>query len=212
MFPIDYFKSQAKHLHKDFETRVYIEDKNLYQYKPKYFDIEKIFDDFNLPHQKEDFKFTLMNAQHTISKLAGFSKWDDLLNANEQEYIIAQKLLNSSDYKLKPMKDANAVSEITKETKKKLPAPENLYACIMPRGVFGIEISFSFDSVEYANSYLVYHSDENNVSTAKPLAEGRFSPIDYVYRGNRHPAKFYWVRAFDGKEYGEWSTIAERNR
>lgn len=212
MKSIDYFKFQAKHLHKDFETRVYIEDKNLYQYNPKYFDIEKIFDDFNLPHQNDSFDYRLTNAQYTIALLAGFSGWNDLSKANEQEREAAKEKLNSCKYILKPIKEANAVSKIKEETKKKLPAPENLYAWITPNGVLGINVSFSFDSVEYADSYMIYYSDENDVFTAKPLAGGKFSPINYVYRGNRQPAKFYWVRAFDGKEYGEWSAIAERNR
>ena len=212
MSPIDYFKSQAKHLHKDFETRVYIEDKKLYQYNPKYFDIEKIFNDFNISHQNKDFKFSLMNAQHTTAKLGGLKNWDELLKADEQECLLAQEKLNSSKYKLPSSKNANSVSEILSEKTKKLPAPENLYAWITPNGVLGINVSFSFDSVEYADSYMIYYSDENDVFTAKPLAGGKFSPINYVYRGNRQPAKFYWVRAFDGKEYGEWSAIAERNR
>ena len=75
MSNIDYFKSQAKSLLKDFKTRVYNEDKQIYEYKPETYDIVKIFETFNIPHQKKDFTFSLMNAQHTIAKLSGASKW-----------------------------------------------------------------------------------------------------------------------------------------
>ena len=205
---IDYFKSQAKHLHKDFESRSFDEKTGQFQYTPKYFEITKIFEDFNLPHQNADFTFTLMNAQHTISKLAGFSKWEDLKNASEDEAEFGKKSLNSSPYKLKTQ-NQTPVSETPKHI---LPAPQNLYALILPNGVWGINVEFSFDSVEYADSYMIYYSDENDISTAKPLAEGMFSPIKYTYRNGRQPAKFFWVRAFDGEEYGEWSTTASRNR
>ena len=204
---INYFKSQAKHLYQDFETRTFDTTKNLYQYNSKYFDIVKILDAFDLPHQREDFTFSLMNAQHTISKLAGFSSWKDLQNADETECLTAQKLLNSSQYKLKVF-----AKTAKSEQKSILPAPQNLYAWILPNAFLGFDVEFSFDPVEYADSYMIYSSEENDISTAKPLAEGLFSPIKYIYRGGRKPAKFYWVRAFDGEEYGEWSAIAGRNR
>ena len=206
---IDYFKSQAKHLHKDFESRFFNEKSSQFQYAPKYFEIAEIFKAFNLPHQNDDFTFTLMNAQHTISKLAGFSKWEDLKNASEDEAKFGQKILNASNYKLKSQEQSSN-SELQKHSV--LPAPQNLYAMIHLIGFEGTNVQFSFDSVEYAASYMIYYSDENDISTAKPLASGNFSPINYIYRGNRQPAKFFWVRAFDGKEYGEWSQIANRNR
>lgn len=206
---VDYFKSQAKHLHKDFESRFFNEKTSQYQYAPKRFDIAKIFKDFNLPDQNADFKFTLMNAQHTISKLAGFSKWDDLRNASEDEAKFGQKILNASNYKLKSH-EQSFNSGLQKNSV--LPAPQNLYAMIHLIGFEGTNVQFSFDSVEYATSYMIYYSDENDISTAKPLASGNFSPINYIYRRDRQPAPFFWVRAFDGEEYGEWSTIAGKNR
>lgn len=196
---IDYFKLQSKNLLKDFKTRFFNEEEKVYQYNPFFFDISSIFNDFGLPDEKEDFSFSLMNSQHIIAKLAGFQKWNELIEASEGDLKASHRQFDKSGYRIN-------------QQKKVLPAPQNLYAWIVPNGVFGINVSFNFDSVEYANSYMIYYSDENNVTTAKPLAEGRFSPINYVYRNNRHPAKFYWVRAFDGKEYGEWSTIAGRNR
>ena len=213
MSNIDYFKSQAKCLLKDFKTRVYNDEKQIFEYKPETYNIVKIFEDFNIPHQKKDFTFSLMNAQHTIAKLSGASKWEDLLHASDIEGGINEALLRLSEYSL-------VNEERIKENKNKyiekeeflLPAPQNLYAWIIPQPGIGINVEFSFDSVEYAESYMIYYSEENNTDTAKPLAEGIFSPVKYTYRGNRQPAKYYWVRAFDGEEYGEWSEIADRNR
>ena len=34
--------------------------------------------------------------------------------------------------------------------------------------------------MEYSQSYLIYSSEINDVSTAKPLAADQFSPIEYV--------------------------------
>lgn len=203
---IDYFKMQAKRLLKDYKTRFFNEQEEVHDYQPEYFDIASVFQDFGFPHDKSDFKFTLMNAQHIIAKLAGFAKWNDLQRANEAELHTACQQFNRSGYHIK-----ESASE-TPSIRKPLPAPKNLYAWIIPNGVFGISVEFSFDSVEYSKKYMVYCSNINDIATAQPLAEGEFSPIKYIYRNNRSPHSFYWVRAFDGAEYGEWSEIAGRNR
>ncbi|MBR5933571.1 MAG: hypothetical protein IK002_06235 [Treponema sp.] len=196
---IEYFKLQSKNLLKDFKSRTFNEKEQKYLYKPLFFDISAIFEDFGFPDEKEDFSFTLMNAQHVISKLAGFNNWKDLISSSSDDLITSHRQFDKSGYK------------ITRNNQL-LPAPQNPYALILPNGVFGINVEFSFDSVEYAESYMVYYSDNDDISTAKPLAEGMFSPIKYTYRGNRKTHKYYWVRAYDGEEYGEWSDIAGRNR
>ena len=81
----EYFKLQAKNLLKDYKTRVFSPKDGIYEYNPKFLDITRIFLDLDLNDDKPDFKFTLMNAQHVIAKLAGFSNWDDLLKANLSE-------------------------------------------------------------------------------------------------------------------------------
>ena len=62
MKSIDYLKLQAKNLHRDFRTqKPYIDSslgENLFEYSPKYFDIDAIITDFNLNEQS----FTLMNG------------------------------------------------------------------------------------------------------------------------------------------------------
>ena len=93
MSNLEFFKKQAKNLHKDFKTRFFNEESKLYEYKPKYFDIGKIFIDFDFPDYKDDFTFTLMNAQHLIAKMVGFNKWDDLIHASETELELAKILL-----------------------------------------------------------------------------------------------------------------------
>ena len=93
---IEYFKLQAKNLLKDYKTRFFDEKEEVYSYKPKYFDIDGIFCDFDFPDYKDDFKFTLMNAQHIIAQLAGFDKWCDLQNAKPAELELAHLLFDNA--------------------------------------------------------------------------------------------------------------------
>ncbi|WP_306567945.1 hypothetical protein [Flavobacterium lindanitolerans] len=90
MNSIDYFKLQAKNLHKDFKTKTLPVDKAatafLFEYFPRYFDIEMVISDFDIDEEN----FTLMNAQHIIAKIANFDKWASLLKAPEAELELAQ--------------------------------------------------------------------------------------------------------------------------
>lgn len=92
----EYFKLQAKNLLKDYKTRVFNPKDGIYEYNPKFFNIMGIFLDLDLNDDKSDFKFTLMNAQHVIAQLAGFSKWDDLLKANPIELELAHLLYDNA--------------------------------------------------------------------------------------------------------------------
>lgn len=234
MESIDYFKLQAKNLFKDYETRFFNEKKGIYEYKQKYFDIGSIFLDFEIPDKKDDFTFTLMNAQHLIAKMAGYENWGELKAAPIPELEIRhilfdgiykitfdewnmyiQNIENKNHIRLSSKEKFEIIKKnfMNQEIRPKqglLPAPKNLYAFMLPI-LGGFKITFTFDAVEYAQSYLVYSSDTNDVSTAKPLAAGQFSPIEYVAHHQSY-VPFYWVRAFDGKEYGEWSAIANKNR
>ena len=95
MNTIDYFKLQAKNLHKDFKTKKPFFDEAikdyLYEYSPKYFDIDAIVLDFNL----DEDSFTLMNAQHVIAQLVGFEKWTELLQASAPELELAKLLFDN---------------------------------------------------------------------------------------------------------------------
>ena len=231
---IDYFKLQAKNLHKDFKTRFFNEETKRYEYKPKFFDIGSLFSDYGIPDDKDDFSFTLMNAQHLIAKMAGYENWGELTKAPISELEIRHIIFDSihkisfdewnmyiqniekekhirlsSKEKLEIIK--KEFMNINSDSKRKLlAAPKNLYAFMLPI-LAGYKIRFSFDAVEYAQSYLIYSSDINDISTAKPLAAGQFSPIEYIAHHQTY-VPYYWVRAFDGKEYGEWSAIARTNR
>lgn len=92
MDTIDYFKLQAKNLHKDFKTKTPVLDKTatafLFEYTPRYFDVEMIISDFGIDEEN----FTLMNAQHVIAKIANFDKWASLLKASPAELELAQLL------------------------------------------------------------------------------------------------------------------------
>lgn len=92
MNTIDYFKLQAKNLHKDFKTKKPPVDKAatafLFEYTPKYFDVEMVIADFRIDEEN----FSLMNAQHVIAKISNFENWASLLKASPAELELAQLL------------------------------------------------------------------------------------------------------------------------
>ena len=95
MKPIDYFKLQAKNLHKDYKTKTPYVDKeddfSYYEYTPRFFDIDGIFNAYD----QDEENFTLMKSQHLISNMAGFHKWSELLNASEIELELAKLLFEN---------------------------------------------------------------------------------------------------------------------
>lgn len=97
MDTIDYFKLQAKNLHRDFKTQAPIVDKTIgdfrYEYSPKYFQIYDIISDFDIDEKK----FSLMNAQHVIANIAGFDKWGTLIKLTESELELAKLLFEHQD-------------------------------------------------------------------------------------------------------------------
>ncbi|TXI80267.1 MAG: hypothetical protein E6Q39_02785 [Crocinitomicaceae bacterium] len=97
MNTIDFFKLQAKNLHKDFKTQAPLVDKTIadfqYEYSPKYFQICDIISDFGIDEEN----FTLMNAQHVIANIAGFDKWITLIKASSAELELAKLLFENQD-------------------------------------------------------------------------------------------------------------------
>ena len=95
MKPIDFFKLQAKNLHKDYKTQTSYFDADvngyLYKYNPKYFDIDGLFLDFNI----DEDNFSLMKAQHLVAKLAAFDKWTELSQASDEELELAKLLFDN---------------------------------------------------------------------------------------------------------------------
>ena len=98
MTPIAYFKLQAKNLVRDYKTQhayqVDADGTKHYTYKPKYFDMDAIFLDFE-DFDEED--FSLMKAQHLLAMMLGFKKWSDLLNASEVELELAKLRFDNQD-------------------------------------------------------------------------------------------------------------------
>lgn len=93
---IEYFKLQAKNLLKDYKTRYFNPKEGFYEYHPKFFDIAGVFLYLEINDDKSNFSFTLMNAQHVIAQLAGFSSWKDLLIATSTELELAHLLFDNA--------------------------------------------------------------------------------------------------------------------
>lgn len=97
MNTIDYFKLQAKNLHRDFKTKTPLVGKTIggfqYEYSPKYFQIYDIISDFDLDEEN----FSLMNAQHVIAKIAGFDKWATMIKVSPSELELAKLLFEHQD-------------------------------------------------------------------------------------------------------------------
>jgi hypothetical protein len=76
MNKIDFFKLQAKNLHRDYKAGT----------PTKHFPIDYRRILYDLYEQETDVKkFTLMKAQHLIALMIGFDKWADLLKTSEEE-------------------------------------------------------------------------------------------------------------------------------
>lgn len=84
-------KKQAKYLVKDWETRKVNPgtdedwDGEPYVYDSEYFEMRNVVYFFEITDG-----FGLQKAQHIIAQMAGFSKWDDLQKANEDELALAR--------------------------------------------------------------------------------------------------------------------------
>ena len=95
MTTIEYFRLQAKNLHKDFKTQKSYFDpaygRDLYAYQPKFFDVDSLFLDFDV----DEDNFTLMNAQHYIARLAGFRKWTDISKASPSALELSKLLFEN---------------------------------------------------------------------------------------------------------------------
>ena len=95
MANIEFFKQQSKNLLKDYNSRIFNEKEGFYEYNPRYFhDIEFLIDVFNID---ENNSFTLMNAQHIVSRLSGFYKWNELIKASEPKLEIGRLLLTNRE-------------------------------------------------------------------------------------------------------------------
>lgn len=96
MKPIEFFKLQAKNLFKDFKTQTTQFDtesgNDFYEYSPKYFDILGLI---LVGHDIDENNFTLMNAQHLVAQLVGFTKWTEMVKATDAEIQLAKLLFDN---------------------------------------------------------------------------------------------------------------------
>jgi len=94
MDTIDFFKQQAKNFLKDFKTKSYNQDEEIYVYSPRYFaDIDDIVLNFDIDEETEN--FSLMKAQHIIARLAGFDKWTEMIKASPARLELGKLLLTN---------------------------------------------------------------------------------------------------------------------
>lgn len=95
MKTIEYFKLQAKNLYKDFKTQKNYFDpnygRNLYEYAPKFFDVDMLILDYDI----DEDNFSLMNAQHYVAKLAGFTRWNEMLKASPSAQELSKLLFDN---------------------------------------------------------------------------------------------------------------------
>ncbi|RUA16017.1 MAG: hypothetical protein DSY83_06450 [Flavobacteriia bacterium] len=122
---IDYFKTQAKKLFKDYRTQSTYTDEvggfNYFTYSPKFFDIDRIF----LEYDWDEENFTLMKAQHLFALLVGFEQWGDLVQASSDELELA-KLLWENQHKIHLEEWGDYISQVEADKGIKLTASERL--------------------------------------------------------------------------------------
>lgn len=90
---ISYFKKQAKHFYKDFQTQQREPSEGydgITSYSPKFFED---IDDIIINYDIDEDDFSLMKAQHIIACIAGFKNWADLLHADDESLELGKLLL-----------------------------------------------------------------------------------------------------------------------
>jgi hypothetical protein len=148
MKTIEYFKLQAKNLHKDFKTQQPYFDSslggNFFEYTPKFYDVDALVTDFDV----DESKFSLMNAQHIIARLAGFVKWTELDRASPPALELAKllfdfmhKITNEEwNYYVLHVENQN---HITLDDEEKLDMFKTVFADIEDRQSYGYDYRLS---------------------------------------------------------------------
>ncbi|MCL2339090.1 MAG: hypothetical protein FWC51_04020 [Proteobacteria bacterium] len=83
MQTLEYFKLQSKNLLDDFDSD-----------HPKYFPNAKFWVS---KYIKDADKFSLMKAQHVVANIAGFTSWENLSKAPDQEMAVAKDIFDNRD-------------------------------------------------------------------------------------------------------------------
>ena len=95
MSNLEFFKKQAKNFLKDWQTQIKTVESDgyiSYHYDWKFYDVGDLFFYYELD-DKDEQDIKLARAQHWISKMVGFKKWDDLIHASKVELELAELLL-----------------------------------------------------------------------------------------------------------------------
>ena len=95
MSNLEFFKNEAKKFLKDWQSQTKTTENDgfiSYHYDWKFYNVGDLFYYFELDDKdKQDIK--LSRAQHWISRMVGFKKWDDLIHASDVELELAEFLL-----------------------------------------------------------------------------------------------------------------------
>ena len=187
---IAFFKQQAKNFLKDYKTRVYNEREGFYEYNPRFFEnIKEILHEFDV---SDDDNFTLMNAQHIISKLAGFNKWNELIKSSDPALEIGRYLLvnNETDMlsewkfyeKWLNRKDDAAKLEVFKKN------------FIDNTGKIVNQFSIDFTDDENAQDMIAKVMKKKNISPSKAIAGSvsSYNFIDIIEEGYASIALTLW--------------------
>jgi hypothetical protein len=171
---IEYFKLQSKNLHKDFKTQnPYFDPSlgdNLFEYAPKFFDIDALVTDFEIDEEK----FTLMNAQHIIANLAGFEKWTQMLKASPPALELS-KLLFDNMHKINYEEWEMYISG--EEREKGFPFDDEFKLDIF-KAVFAEVDGHQTDGIDYRLGVTKASSNENQI--IKPPKKKKKSTVQII--------------------------------
>ena len=95
MSNLEFFKNEAKKFLKDWRTQIKTVESDgfiSYHYDWKFYDVGDLFFYYELDDEDEQ-DIKLARAQHWISKMVGFKKWDELIHASDIELELAEFLL-----------------------------------------------------------------------------------------------------------------------
>ena len=95
MSNLEFFKNEAKKFLKDWRTQIKTVESDgfiSYHYDWKFYDVGDLFFYYELDDEDEQ-DIKLARAQHWISKMVGFKKWDELIHASKVELELAEFLL-----------------------------------------------------------------------------------------------------------------------
>jgi len=92
MSNLEFFKKEAKNLLKDWKTQTKTVERDgsvSYSYSPKFYDVKGLFLSYEFS-DKDEQDIKLSRAQHLIAKIAGFKKWNELIQASQERLELAE--------------------------------------------------------------------------------------------------------------------------